>query len=321
MKRRRGCLSWCTRVALTAGIALAGWAAGGLQPLRTQAEDEPPGSPEVVTVMAVGGSSAHGWDDPNRQSYLKRAFEAFDAASRLQLDYEDETIPGAPAASISTGKFAQWLAADRPDVVALSWGLLDDVANHTPIPVFTSTLRDEIEQSLNAHAVVMVITPPVVTASAGRLHEDFAAYASAEYELVTSLHNPNVYWFDLHEQTLDYIQGHHQDVSQYCANAWHPNESGHELGGQLLAEDWMETFGSRADPFRFVSWIHGARVRASRHKHMHAITPHTPRHTAPALPGKRPAGPQAGKQVRPAAGRPPATGADGQPAQGPGGLA
>lgn len=203
------------------------------------------GQDGVMRVMAVGGSSAHGWADPHDRSYLKRAFDGLASSLDLALDYDDQTIPGAPAASIPPSEFTKWLAADKPQVVAISWGLLDDAHNHTPIPTFEQVLHDEIQQSLAAHAVVFVVTPPAVVVSAGKLHDAYKQYATAEYGVVNSLSNPNVYWFDLHAQTLDFIQGHNRNMMQYCSGTWHPNTRGQALAGGVLFGDLRETFGSR----------------------------------------------------------------------------
>ncbi|MBX5437459.1 MAG: SGNH/GDSL hydrolase family protein [Alicyclobacillaceae bacterium] len=209
------------------------------------------GAAEVLTVMVAGGSSARGWNDPNHNSYLHRALQQYAAATGAQLVYDDHSIPGAAITSVTADTWARWLAADHPQVVVISWGLLNDVHRRTPLADFSEAFRDEIEQALAQRAAVLVVTPPVVTASVTSLKDAFDKYLTAEYQVVTSLHNPNVYWFDIHMQTINYIQGRGLDVAQFCANTWHPNETGHGLAGDLLYQDLISAFGP--GPIRYRS--------------------------------------------------------------------
>ena len=113
-------------------------------------------------VMVVGGSMAHGWKIPTTTV----TFAARSASTDTTYVYDDRTVVGGlPVTLDRDGKY-QWLEEDRPQVVVISWGLLNDIYDKTPLEVFRQAITDEIEEALAQHAVVLVVTSPVTKATA-----------------------------------------------------------------------------------------------------------------------------------------------------------
>ncbi|GMA56105.1 hypothetical protein GCM10025858_06080 [Alicyclobacillus sacchari] len=57
-----------------------------------------------------------------------------------------------------SGKYATWLAEDKPQIVVISWGLLNDVYDKTPMASFNQAIHNEIQEALAANAVVIFVT-------------------------------------------------------------------------------------------------------------------------------------------------------------------
>ena len=211
------------------------------------------------TVMVVGGSVAHGWADPTRDSYIRRSFAMLSESTHVNYQYDDQSIPGCPAVRISSTTFQNWLNQDQPNVVIISWGILDDIHNHTPLADFQTTIHDEIAASLQHQAVVFVVTPPVVPANADKWHSLFEQYVSAERAAANSFSSPNVHFVPLNRDMASYMQMKSLSLSNYAVGGWHPNAAGHELAGILLDKAMVQMLGSR--PIEFVrkgsEWKHG----------------------------------------------------------------
>ncbi|MCL6548317.1 MAG: SGNH/GDSL hydrolase family protein [Alicyclobacillus sp.] len=199
-------------------------------------------------VDVIGGSIAHGWKDPNRNSYLKRAFQSLTAHTPTQYQYIDRTIVGADGAQLDTmywKKFLNWLDQDKPQIVVISWGLLNDAKAKTSMDDFRQHLRNDINAVLARHAVAIVVSPPITKASYTQYQEQQQAYVDAEMQLVKDMNNPNVYAFDVFGQMKQYLAINHQTWQQYYGDGWHPNSAGHALAGQLLFHDLVQTFGDQ----------------------------------------------------------------------------
>ncbi|MBX5436929.1 MAG: SGNH/GDSL hydrolase family protein [Alicyclobacillaceae bacterium] len=204
-------------------------------------------------VVVIGGSIAHGWKDPNRNSYLKRAFQSLTEHTPTVYQYIDRTIIGANGTQLDTmyaDRFRTWLHTDKPDIVVISWGLLNDAKPKVPIDDFKQHLQNEINQVLAHQAVAIIVTPPVTKASYTQYAEQQQAYVNAEMELVRKLNNPNVYAFDVFGQMKQYLADHHQTWEPYYGDGWHPNSAGHALAGQLLYQDLTQQFGAQPILFR-----------------------------------------------------------------------
>lgn len=248
-----------SRIAMTAVIALTplsllGWTHG----TRTQQDTtqhmqslvrNTAFNPTAERVLVVGGSSAQGYYDPGMNSYIRRAFNLYSGASQTTYDVLNHAFYGGEAVKVSPATYASWLAQDRPQVTVISWGMLNDMHARTPLYAFDMAIRNEIEQSLASRSAVLMVTPPPVEASSNPRHLfAFQRYIDAEQNVAASFHNPNVYWFNLNTDMLDYMQAHHISVASLCANSWHPNQAGHTLGGQIFEEELAQTFGDKPIP-------------------------------------------------------------------------
>ncbi|KRW91092.1 GDSL family lipase [Alicyclobacillus tengchongensis] len=196
---------------------------------------------QPITVMAVGGSVAHGWDDKTGGGYLARAFQTLTDEGPVSFAFVNKSIEGDGPTQMAA-KYPGFLAALRPRVVVISWGMLDDIANKTPIPAFKKAIQDEISLALKANADVIVGTPPTTGASYGHDVQSEANLINIEVSLARSFHSQHVYVFDLFTQMKQYLASHHQSINQYSADAWHPNTLGHELAGEILAGDLATQF-------------------------------------------------------------------------------
>lgn len=215
------------------------------------------GHTTVVRVMGIGGSVAHGWKDPNHNGYLQRAFTSLTQETATAYDYFDQTIVGANSTQLDTtmykGRYAGWLASLHPNVVVISWGLLNDALPKVPIDSFGSHIQYEISLGLQAHAMVFLVTPPVTKASYTQYKVTQQQYVDTEIAVARALHNPNVYVFDVFDQMKQYLVDHHQTYEPYFGDGWHPNTAGHILAGRILSDDIMKQFGSAAPQFHDTS--------------------------------------------------------------------
>ncbi|GMA63475.1 hypothetical protein GCM10025859_39150 [Alicyclobacillus fastidiosus] len=193
-------------------------------------------------VMVVGGSMAHGWKDPNDDSYLKRAFQSLTDSTNVTYEYHDKTIVGGSATTVSKSKFESWLQGVKPNVVVLSWGFLNDAHNKVSPTAIRQAISDEITEALAAHAVVLVVSPPVTEASETNYETLTNEYVSEEFAAAKSIENPNVYDMDVLNQMRSFLTAHNETWRQYFGDSWHPNQAGHELAGSLLFNDLIETF-------------------------------------------------------------------------------
>jgi hypothetical protein len=210
-------------------------------------------SDKVIKVMTVGGSVAKGWKDDGWEKwkegwyggYLVRAVQELRAVTHLQYTVVDHTIVGANGSQLDTlyaGQYLRWLERDKPDVVAISWGILNDVRPKTPISVFRAKIQEEIRTALSHHAVVFIITPPVTEESYTDYRTQEEIYVQNEVQAAKAFHSPNVYVFDVFHQMKAYLKSHHQTILPYKGNSWHPNKRGHMLAGHILFEDIYRVF-------------------------------------------------------------------------------
>ncbi|MFD1677043.1 SGNH/GDSL hydrolase family protein [Alicyclobacillus fodiniaquatilis] len=245
---------WTALVCLsTLVVGLLGWDIGQAQAFQDQsAPSSIPASNSLLSTMntetvdVVGGSMAHGWKDPNDNSYIKRAFSQLTSSTNTTYKYVDRTTVGGTASWLQQSKpgtFEKWMKTDKPQIVVISWGLMNDVSKHTKEKSFKQAIHQEIAQALQAHAVVLMVSPPVVQASATYDKFPVNQLIAAEFEVAASFHSKNVYTFNLNQQMTNYLAAHNQTYKMYKGDSWHPNQAGHELAGQLLYNDMMQTLG------------------------------------------------------------------------------
>jgi hypothetical protein len=200
------------------------------------------------TVDIIGGSMAHGWLDPKDNSYLRRAFTTRSQSTNTNYKYVDHTFAGETPYLLDTNdkaKFALWLKTDHPQVVVFSWGIENSMSSHhqTSIDQFASGIHDEIAETLKAHATVLIVTPPLTQELVvnDRLMTDI--WINRMFQVASSFKSDNVYIEDIDHQMQLYVTAHGKTYKDYYGNSWHPNQAGHELAGNLLANDLVQTFG------------------------------------------------------------------------------
>ncbi|WP_206918518.1 SGNH/GDSL hydrolase family protein [Alicyclobacillus suci] len=239
-----------TYVICAAALVLGGWALAKVQSSnKALLETTPPNSLQdkltTEKVMIIGGSMAHGWKDPNDNSYLKRAFASLSDSTNTNWVYDDRTtVGGSPVSLQKKATLQTWLDKDKPQVVVISWGLLNDVYDKTPMNKFNAAFKDEIKKSLAAHAVVLIVTSPVTKATALYDHDQVEQYIQNEVKDASAFHSKNIYFIDLNSTMSTYMKAHNQTWQMYYGDSWHPNQAGHELGGKLLYNELIQTFGT-----------------------------------------------------------------------------
>ncbi|WP_067618957.1 SGNH/GDSL hydrolase family protein [Alicyclobacillus acidiphilus] len=189
-----------------------------------------------VRVMAIGGSIALGWDD-NKQDggYLTRTFRALSNA-KTTYQFTNEASEG-KGPSYYLLRMNTLLTKDKPNLVVISFGLLNDLYDKHPISQLDAQIVDETKDALHAGAQVAIVTPPVVGASYVEFKTEQPIALRSEEKAVEALHNPNVHIVDLFSQMKAYLADHDLTWETYAADGWHPNEAGHELAATLLEAD------------------------------------------------------------------------------------
>ncbi|MFD1677026.1 SGNH/GDSL hydrolase family protein [Alicyclobacillus fodiniaquatilis] len=192
---------------------------------------------QKVQVMAIGGSAAHGWVDAKGMGgYLARTFRTLNQQTNKTFAFTNESIEGlGPTGFVK--KMDGLLKKDKPNLVVISFGLLDDLYKKTPQSKIDAAVTEEIKDALNTHAVVVIVTPPITGASYVEFGSKETDAVQAELATVKQMDNPNVHTVDLFTQMKAYLADHHQTWKQYAADGWHPNAAGHALAASLLAAD------------------------------------------------------------------------------------
>jgi acyl-CoA thioesterase I len=198
----------------------------------------------VERVMVIGSSIAKGWNDPSGGGFLPRAFASFSEGKSTRYEVDMRAVAGETVTKVGPS-YVKWLKTDRPQIVALAWGALDDLHNKTPIKIFKEQIAWEIREALAAHAVVFVITPPITPASFTQYKTEEPRLVNEEIAAAKSIHSPNVYVFDVFNEMISYLKEHGESYIPYMNDGWHPNTAGHKLAGELLYQDLNRTFGNR----------------------------------------------------------------------------
>lgn len=205
-------------------------------------------SGQTKRVMVVGGSVALGWDDKQDGGYLNRAFQALSQSKGIHFDVINKSVEGEGPGQYAPN-FATTLATVNPQILVISWGMLDDASNHTPILLFRQWIRTEISLALKSHQIVVIITPPVTEASysehIGTLQDQLVDY---EMSVAKTFHSNHVYIFDLFHEMMAYIKMNHLNIDALSADNWHPNTAGHALAAKLLVGDLNASLVDIRDP-------------------------------------------------------------------------
>ena len=197
---------------------------------------------QPITVMAVGGSNAAGWGDSSRRGgYLKIAFDELGKDKYGTYHFVNKSVAGAGPVQYAP-IFPMLLKQVKPQIVIFAYGILDDVAKHTPMKTFRIQLHRQMTESLQQSDNVILTTPPISRASLTINRTQVNQYVSNEIEIAQELHNPHVYIYNLNLQMEQYGLRHHKDFNVYFRDNWHLNSAGHALAGELLASDMENSF-------------------------------------------------------------------------------
>ncbi len=194
---------------------------------------------EHLRVMGIGGSIAEGDGATNKYGYLQMTFDHFHDT------YFNKAIYGANGTQLGTmykADYPSWLRQINPQVVVISWGLLNDVVPDVSISQFNSYIQSEIQQALAKKAIVMIVTPPVTEFAYGSYGTKENEYDLEEVHYVKSLEDTNVYVFDLFTQMKAYIQHHNLNIKALSYDEHHPNNQGYQVASNLLVNDISKVF-------------------------------------------------------------------------------
>lgn len=260
MKRAIKLAGMATICALGVLAVDAGWHAANKKPAHPSNATEikrsiPRATPQSERVMAIGGSVAYGWVDPHGGGYLKRAFVTFSQETKRNYIFDNKAIIGANSTQLNItlykGRYTNWLNTVKPQVVVISWGLLNDCYPKTPFPTFEATIHHEIAKALRHKAVVLLVTPPVTKASYTQYLTLEPEYVNSEVYVADSFNSPNVVVFDVFNQMKAYLAEHNLSYAPFEFGGWHPNAAGHALAGSLLAQDMWLHYGY--GPIHFIA--------------------------------------------------------------------
>ncbi|GMA58293.1 hypothetical protein GCM10025858_27960 [Alicyclobacillus sacchari] len=113
---------------------------------------------QTVRVMAIGGSIAHGWDDtPSLGGYLARTFRSL-SRNRTTYVFTNESSEG-KGPSYYVTRMNELLTKDKPNLVVISFGMLNDLFDHHPMSKMNQDVVEEVRDALAHNAQVVLITP------------------------------------------------------------------------------------------------------------------------------------------------------------------
>ncbi|MCL6442862.1 MAG: SGNH/GDSL hydrolase family protein [Alicyclobacillus sp.] len=205
---------------------------------------EPPTSAAValekrheLKIVAFGGSSAQGYDDPKLYGYLPRALDQVSSALHISIQFINKAKSG-ETAPMAMPTYDPTLHQLKPDVVILSWGILNEVSKKTPESMWQQVIRKEVSLALKEGADVWVVTPPATPATyVGHDVEPEQQFAQLEASAALSVNSNRVHVFDLMDDMKAYFASHHLSYKPYESNNWHMNHAGHVLAGHILGND------------------------------------------------------------------------------------
>ena len=197
----------------------------------------PPPRPLQPTVLIIGGSAAYGWYDRSGLGFVERGLKAWNRWPR-GVAFKNQAVPGATVRNPTIrGNYHDWLHDYRPTIVALQWGMLNDLRVGTPWSLIMAVIRKEIMEAIAIRAVVMIITPPATEATYDVDRGTEVAVVAEELKMARSLNNPNVYAFNVLGAMKTYLAPHHLTYAPFMKGPWDPNTRGHRLAGRLLAAE------------------------------------------------------------------------------------
>ncbi|KYP81343.1 hypothetical protein AYW79_01425 [Ferroacidibacillus organovorans] len=194
-------------------------------------------SSQTLTVMAIGGSSAQGYDAPKLDGYLTRAMQTVSSKLNLHINFVNKAVSGGIPTMLAP-QYDPLLYQVKPNVVLIAWGLLNDIARKTPQAMFERVIKDEVSMAVAYGADVWIVTPPVTPATyVGHDVKLEQVYTNLEVAGAREVHSSHVHVFDLLSAMKSYLKVHHLSYKPYASNNWHMNLAGHILAGQILANE------------------------------------------------------------------------------------
>lgn len=189
-----------------------------------------------LKVMAVGGSSAQGYDDPTLDGYLTRALQTVSTTLHIPVTFVNKAKSGEIPTMLAP-QYDPMLHKVKPNIVIISWGLLNSIARKVPEGMFQRVITSEVSMAVKSGAAVWIVTPPVTPATyVGHDVTLERQYAYREILGARAVHNPNVHVFTLLSDMKTYLRAHQESYKPYASNNWHMNRAGHILAGHILAD-------------------------------------------------------------------------------------
>lgn len=191
---------------------------------------------QQFTVMAVGGSSAQGYNDPKLDGYLTRALRSISTTLNMPIAFINKAKSGEIPTMLAP-QYDPLLHTISPNIVIIAWGLLNSIARKVPETMFQRTIQSEVAMAIKAGADVWIVTPPVTTATyVGHDVKLEVEYIHREITGARAVHSTHVHVFDLTNAMKAYLVDHHESYKPYQSNNWHMNQAGHVLAGMILAD-------------------------------------------------------------------------------------
>lgn len=193
-----------------------------------------------LIFMAVGGSTARGYDDPKLDGYLKRALKSVSTSLNVSITFVNKAKSGM-IPSVLAPEYDPLVHQIKPNVVILGWGILNSIAKKVPQSMVKRVIQSEIKITLKDGADVWVVTPPVTPATfVGHDVTVEPEFINLELAAVRAVNNPHVHFFNLNNDMKTYLKNHRLSYKPLESNNWHMNGSGHELAGEILANAIMQ---------------------------------------------------------------------------------
>ena len=197
-------------------------------------------------VLIVGGSAALGWKDDGWRAwrtgwhggYIERAISVLARSRGEKYDVQNISIPGLNATLLATrfkGRYEASLASFHPDIVVISWGLMNDIRPRTPFGELSKRLSQEIHEARTNGAAVYVVTPPITTASYTFYRDIEPTYVKTVLNTARTCRESEVHVVDLFHTMERFVESSGVSYKAYEGDALHPNHQGHVLAGDLLA--------------------------------------------------------------------------------------
>jgi acyl-CoA thioesterase-1 len=238
---------WITAVGVLLGVVLA----AGVVLVQEAGGHAGHASSPPTRVLVIGGSAARGWRARQNVGYIDRAFRAYGRVAGVRYVLYNRGIPGAGVEHpVVTREYGRWLRLVSPGIVVLAWGTLNDLRLGTPVHTVTAKIREEIALALEAHNVVLLVTPIPTQATYTIYRTRQPALVLAAVRVATGFQNGNVHVLDLFSTMRAYLKTHGLSYQAIMHDRWDPGERGHAIAARLLLALMRRTFHDAPLTFR-----------------------------------------------------------------------